>query len=83
MFYAIGTNYTHSKNLSAEVRVWYDAKGGGMRDSSFTMKYQQQCWGMAIIVNRKPPDEVNNKPSELKVLVTFDLLGLGSYSAGK
>ncbi|MCX5717215.1 MAG: LPS assembly protein LptD [Nitrospirae bacterium] len=78
MSYDIGASYTHSKNLSAEVKVWYDAKGGGMRDSSFTMKYQQQCWGMTIIVNRNPPDEVNNKPSEFRFSVKFDLLGLGS-----
>lgn len=83
MFYDIGVGYTHSKNLSAAVKLWYDAKGGGMRDSSFTLNYLQQCWGMAIIVNRKPPDEVNSKPSELRVFVTFDLLGLGSYSARK
>lgn len=83
MFYDIGVSYTHSKNLSAEVRLWYDAKGGGVRDSNFIMKYLQQCWGMTIIVNRKPPDEVNSKPSELRVFVTFDLLGLGSYSARK
>ncbi|MEK7712845.1 MAG: LPS assembly protein LptD, partial [Nitrospirota bacterium] len=80
MFYDIGVSYTHSKNLSAEVKLWYDSKGGGVRDSNFIMKYLQQCWGMTIMVNRKPPDEVNNKPSELKVLVTFNLLGLGSYS---
>ena len=47
------------------------------------MKYLQQYWGMTIMVNRKPPDEVNNKPSEISVFVTFDLLGLGSYSARK
>jgi LPS-assembly protein len=83
MFYDIGVSYAHSKSLSAEVKVWYDAKGAGMRDSSFTMKYQQQCWGMKMLIDRKPQDKVNNKPSEFKVLVTFDLLGLGSYSAGK
>ncbi|RJQ39998.1 MAG: LPS-assembly protein LptD [Nitrospiraceae bacterium] len=83
MFYDIGAGYAHSKNLSAEVKLWYDAKGGGMRDSSFIMKYLQQCWGMTITVNRKPPDEVNSKPSELRVFVAFDLLGLGSYSARK
>lgn len=83
MFYDIGASYTHSKNLSAEVKLWYDSKGGGMRDSTFTMKYVQQCWGMTIIVNRKPPDEVNNKPSEISVFVTFDLLGLGSYTVRK
>jgi len=83
MFYDIGAVYNHSKNLSAEVKVWYDSKGGGMRDSSFIMKYLQQCWGITITVNRRPPDKVNSKPSELSVLVTFDLLGLGSYSARK
>ena len=80
MFYDMGVSYTHSKNLSAEVKLWYDSKGGGVRDSNFIMKYLQQCWGMTITANRKPPDKVNNKPSELKVLVTFNLLGLGSNS---
>lgn len=83
MFYDIGVGYNHSKNLSAEVKLWYDSKGGGVRDSNFIMKYLQQCWGMTITVNRKPPDEVNNKPSELRVFVTFDLLGLGSSSVRK
>jgi len=83
MFYDIGASYAHSKNLSAEVKVWYDSKGGGMRDSNFIMKYLQQCWGMTMLIDRKPRDEVNNKPSELKVLVTFNLLGLGSYPMGR
>ena len=38
---------------------------------------------MTIMVNKKPHDEINNKPSEVRVFVTFDLLGLGSYSARK
>jgi len=83
MFYDIGLVYTHSKNLSADVKLWYDSKGGGMRDATFNLRYLQQCWGMNIMVNRKPPDEINNKPRELKVLVTFDLLGLGSQTMRK
>jgi len=83
MFYDIGIGYAHSKDLSAEMKVWYDAKGGGMRDSTFTLKYLQQCWGMTLMVSRIPPDETKNKPSEFRVFVTFDLLGLGSYSVKK
>jgi hypothetical protein len=83
MFYDMGVGYTHSKNLSAGFKLWYDSKGGGMRNLMFAVNYLQQCWGVTITGNGKPRDEANNKPSELSVFVKFNLLGLGSQSAGK
>jgi len=70
MFYDLGINYSHSKNLSTETRLWYDAKGGGVRDITFRMKYQKQCWGITMAVNKRPGD--------YNIYITFDLLGLGS-----
>ncbi|TAL21961.1 MAG: LPS-assembly protein LptD, partial [Nitrospirae bacterium] len=83
MNYDFGVNYAHSKNLSAEVRLWYDAKGGGVRDASFEVRYMKQCWGMTMVFNRKPPDEINKKPSDYSILITFNLLGLGSQGLGR
>ena len=70
MFYDLGMNYAHSKNLSAEARLWYDAKGGGVRDTSLRMKYQEQCWGLTMVVAKKPGD--------YSIYITIDLLGFGS-----
>ncbi|MFA4829824.1 MAG: LPS assembly protein LptD [Thermodesulfovibrionales bacterium] len=78
--YDFGVNYAYSKNLSTEARLWYDAKGGGARDASLKVRYQKQCWGVTMVLNRKPPDEINQKPADYSVLITFDLLGLGSNS---
>lgn len=70
MFYDLGINYAYSKNLSTEAMLWYDAKGGGLRDATLRMKYQKQCWGMTMVFNKKPGD--------YSIFITFDLLGLGS-----
>lgn len=83
MNYDVGVSYAYSKNLSAETRLWYDAKGGGVRDASFEVRYTKQCWGMTMVINRKPPDEINKKPSDYSILITFNLLGLGSQGLGR
>ncbi|MBI4685440.1 MAG: LPS-assembly protein LptD [Nitrospirae bacterium] len=83
MFYNIDIQYTHPKNLSTALKLWYDAKGGGLRDTTLTIGYQKQCWGVTFIINRKPADEINKKPSDLTVFMTINLLGLGSLSGGK
>jgi len=82
LYYDAGINYTHSKNLSAGTRFWYDDRQGELRDVEINMNYQRQCWGMIIAFNRKPPDKVNNTPSDYSIRVTFNLLGLGSYKLG-
>ena len=83
MGYDFGVSYAYSKNLSTEARLWYDAKGGGARDASLKVRYQKQCWGVTMVLNRKPPDEINQKPADYSVLITFDLLGLGSQGLGR
>jgi LPS-assembly protein len=71
IFYDIGMNYVYSKNLSTEARLWYDAKGGGVRDATVRMKYQRQCWGITVAINKRLDD--------YSIYIMFDLLGLGSW----
>lgn len=78
MFFDLGIHYAHSKSLSGEVKLWYDAKGGGMRDATLKVQYQKQCWGMTIGFNTKPADDALGRPRDYGVSVTFDLLGFGS-----
>lgn len=79
MNYDFGANYPYSKNLFTEARLWYDAKGGGVRDASLKVRYQKQCWGMTMALNRKPSDPITKRPSDYSIVVTFDLLGFGSH----
>ena len=78
MSYNAGIIYTYSKNLSTDAAVWYDAKGEGLRDATLKMKYQKQCWGVTLIINIKPGDAATKRPSDYSIVITFDLLGLGS-----
>ncbi len=77
MFYDLGMNYD-SKSLYTDLRLWYDAKGRGLRDATFKIGYKKQCWGSTLIVNVKPADKSNNTPSDYSIVITIDLLGLGS-----
>lgn len=78
MSYNAGITYTYSKNLSTDATVWYDAKGEGLRDAMFNIKYQKQCWGVTLLIDIKPGDAVTKRPSDYSIIITFDLLGLGS-----
>lgn len=78
MFFDLGIHYTHSKSLSGEVKLWYDAKGGGVRDATLEVQYRKQCWGMTIGFNTKPANDVAGRPRDYSISVTFDLLGFGS-----
>ncbi len=73
MSYNAGINYTYSKNLSTEATVWYDAKGEGLRDAMFNIKYQKQCWGVTLMIDIKPGDAVTKRPSDYSIIITFDL----------
>ncbi|MBI4690764.1 MAG: LPS-assembly protein LptD [Nitrospirae bacterium] len=78
MFYDIGVNYSSSKKLFTEARVWYDAKGGGIRDATIKTKYQEQCWAMTVVINVRPKDTFTERLDDYSVVITFDLLGIGS-----
>lgn len=70
LFYTLGINYIHSKSLSAEATLWYDARNGGLNDFIAKLKYQKQCWGAALVVSKMQKD--------YSVSVLFNLLGLGT-----
>lgn len=70
LFYDFGTSYAHSKTLSADANLWYDARDGGIKDITIKMKYTKQCWRMILTYNKKPGD--------YSISVNFELLGFGS-----
>ncbi|HYA31710.1 MAG TPA: LptA/OstA family protein [Thermodesulfovibrionales bacterium] len=70
LFYTAGMSYVFSKEISAETTFWYDARGGGLQDMLAKIKYQKQCWGLNMTVGKNQ--------SGYSVLVTVDLLGLGT-----
>ncbi len=70
LFSLFGLNAILSKEFSAEGYLWYDAKGGGLRDFIAKLKYQKQCWGMSAIVTKSG--------EEYSFVVLIDLLGIGT-----
>lgn len=70
MFYDAGVEFSPLKTLSIESRLWYDAKGGGVRDITLKARYTRQCWGLTMTFVKKPDD--------FRFFIMFDLLGLSS-----
>lgn len=73
LLYKAGLEFAASKQLSFKSRLWYDAKGGGLRDMHVTMKYEKQCWGVRL--------EMIKKPGDYTMVLMFDLAGIsGKHS---
>jgi LPS-assembly protein len=53
-------------------QLWYDVKGGGLRDLTLNMRYKKQCWSVRI--------EAVKRPGDFTMKVLFDLTGLSSRS---
>ena len=53
--------------------IWYDAKGGGLRDMDITMRYQRQCWGLRLVMIKRPGD--------YSMHLLFDIAGLSGESS--
>ncbi len=70
LFFSVGMSYAFSRAVSAEGNFWYDAKSGGLKDFIAKLRYQQQCWGVKMIITRREKD--------YSFSVLFDLLGLGT-----
>jgi len=68
MLYKAGVEFSPYKRVRVSSSIWYDAKGGGVRDMNIAMRYQRQCWGLRF--------EVNKKPGDYTMLVMFELAGL-------
>jgi LPS-assembly protein len=67
MLFRAGLAFSPYKNVSFGGSIWYDAKGGGVRDMNIIMRYLRQCWGLRF--------EVNKKPGDYTVLMMFELAG--------
>lgn len=73
MLFTAGLDFSPFKRVRLSSSIWYDAKGGGVRDFYVAMRYQRQCWGLRL--------EVIKKPGDYSMLLMFDLTGVsGEFS---
>ena len=68
MLYRAGVAFSPHKRVNVNTNIWYDAKGGGLRDLNFTLKYQRQCWGVNF--------QMIKRPGDFTMLVMLELAGL-------
>lgn len=73
MLFTAGLNFSPYKRIHVSSRIWYDAKGGGLRDLNIGLTYQRQCWGLRF--------EVIKKPGDYSMLLMFDLTGISGESS--
>lgn len=64
-----------SKRWALDTTLWYDLKGGGLRDSTLIIKYLEQCWAVNLTLTRRPGDAI--RPPEYSFLILVELKGLG------
>ena len=69
-------NTTLSKLWATGINLWYDAKGGGLRDSSLSLKYTEQCWGTTLLLTRRP--RYNEQTADYSLMFLVELKGLGT-----
>lgn len=72
MLYKAGLDFSPHRRVHVSSSIWYDAKGGGVRDMNIAMRYQRQCWGLRF--------EMSKRPGDYTVLVLFELAGLNRKS---
>jgi len=73
MFFAAGLEFSPFQRVRISSSIWYDAKGGGMRDMNIAMRYQRQCWGFRL--------EVIKKPGDYSMRLMFDITGISGESS--
>lgn len=73
MLFTAGLEFSPFKRVRLASSIWYDAKGGGIRDFYVAMRYQRQCWGLRF--------EVIKKPEDYSMLLMFDLTGISGGSS--
>ena len=74
-FFTAGFTAPLSQKIMMNASVWYDAKGGGLRDALLRTTYREQCWAVHASLVRKPGDTV--RPSEVSLTILFELKGIG------
>ena len=70
MFYKGGLSFSPFQRINFTSSIWYDAKGGGLRDMNIAIKYQRQCWGLSF--------QAIKRPGDFTMLVLLELAGLNS-----
>ncbi len=70
MLYKAGIEFSPIRSVNISSSIWYDAKGGGLRDMDVTMRYQRQCWGLKF--------EMIKEPGDFTTLFMVELAGLNS-----
>ena len=68
MLYKAGVAFSPHRSVNISSSIWYDAKGGGLRDMDVTVRYQRQCWGLKV--------EAIKRPGDFTTLFTVELAGL-------
>jgi LPS-assembly protein len=75
----VGIDSAVTRNISVHANIWYDLRGGGVRESALRTRYSQQCWAMDLSLSRTPGDNI--MPAEYSFMVLFELRGLGIFRA--
>ncbi|MEW6109289.1 MAG: LPS assembly protein LptD [Nitrospirota bacterium] len=70
MLYKTQVEFSPARYLKMAGRLWYDAKGRGLRDMTLSLMYLRQCWGIKF--------EVIKRPGDYTVMVMFELTKLVS-----
>ena len=76
-FFSIGFDKALSQMVTIGANFSYDAKGGGLRESSIRTLYKQQCWALNAAFSRKPGDLV--RAAEYNFSLIFELTGIGKF----
>ncbi|MEC4676570.1 MAG: LPS assembly protein LptD [Nitrospirota bacterium] len=67
MLYTTAFDLDPYKSVHIQAKLWYDAKGDGVRDIDVNLKYSRQCWGIRF--------EYSQKPGDYAIMVLFELRG--------
>lgn len=70
LFYRTRIEYSPARDLHMTGSLWYDAKGGGVRDVTLTLTYFRQCWGIQFEFVKKPEDYSFAARVELRGLIS-------------
>ncbi|MDA8169019.1 MAG: LPS assembly protein LptD [Nitrospiraceae bacterium] len=52
--HSLGAIVKASPKVSVETNIWYDTKGGGLRQLDTAVHYTSQCWGITVMLSKKP-----------------------------
>lgn len=72
-FYTFGIDSVLTRKWSVKADMWYDSRDG-LRDSSISTVYSEQCWAVNLTATRKPGDD--RRPGEYGFMIFIELKGL-------